>query len=125
MTTFHCDICNQDKTHPDDSCTTGYGENAEGQKVCFDCCGTRDREYMIETGSSVALPLYLTKTDNAWSVGNWPGTLRFRCGVPKKSQHNIAGTRYDVWFTGPDGKTWHGVQYGEWTQIVHCKRTKN
>jgi hypothetical protein len=39
-------------------------------------------------------------------------------------RHNIAGVRYDVWFRGPDGHVWWGVQYGDMTQICHCKRTK-
>ena len=36
---------------------------------------------------------------------------------------DIAGKRLDVWFYGPDGYIWHGVQYGDNTQIVHCKRS--
>ena len=63
--------------------------------------------------------LYLSNGE----VMNWPGTLRFPAHV-RKGRHNIAGSRYDVWFAGPDGFQWHGVQYGDNTQICHCKRTK-
>jgi len=58
------------------------------------------------------------------TLTNWPGTLRFDPHYIKKGRHNIAGTRYDVWFPGPDGHIWHGINYGENTQITHCKRTK-
>lgn len=57
-------------------------------------------------------------------VTNWPGSLSFRTGYIRKGRHNFAGTRYDTWFTGPDEKTWHAVQYGENTQIAHCRRVK-
>lgn len=131
MTTqFHCDRCGQDKTHNEPH-TTGYGVNDAGQKVCFACCAEVDREQMIATGRAC---LYLTYTSpvvlrgnykpigNA-TVSNWPGTLKISATF-RKGRHNIAGTRYDVWFTGPDGKSWHGVQYGENTQICHCRRMK-
>lgn len=123
MSQFRCDDCGQDKTHPEGSCTTGYATDREGKKICFDCCAIRDKASMIENGTSDQLPLYLSKDDKGtWYLGNWPSTLRFRCGNPRKGRHNMARTRYDVWFNGPDGKDWHGVQYGENTQIVHCKR---
>lgn len=54
---------------------------------------------------------------------NWPGSLEFRCWT-RTGNHNIARTRYDVWFYGPDGYIWYGVTYGEDTQLCHCKRTK-
>jgi hypothetical protein len=66
------------------------------------------------------ITLYLTDDGR---VTNWPNSLSFK-GHVSKGRHNIAGTRYDVWFTGPDGHRWHGTQYGDNTQICHCKRTK-
>ena len=35
----------------------------------------------------------------------------------------IAGIRYDCWFRF-EGFWWWGVRYGNNTEIVHCKRTK-
>jgi hypothetical protein len=68
--------------------------------------------------------LYLTtKPDGAAEITNWPGSLRFT-GRYTKGAHNIARTRYDVWFYGPDKTAWYGVQYGENTQIAHCRRVK-
>lgn len=86
---------------------------------------------MVETGRAT---LYLVKTDkthrigldshSVWAITNWPGSLSFPVYGVRKGRHNIAGSRYDCWFNGPDGHVWHAVQYGEWTQIAHCRRTK-
>jgi hypothetical protein len=124
---------------------TGYGYNKQNEPVCYDCCGENDRAEMIATGKAV---LYLTcepaskmrranglpftpetaregsGRKTAGEVTNWPGTLRLKCHT-QAGRHNIAGTRYDCWFTGPDGYEWHGVTYGEDNQLCRCKRTKN
>lgn len=134
--TFTCVDCGQVKPTTDDG-GTGYAVDNEGKgKVCYACCGVRDRKDMIEHGKAT---LYLTmpgkdvdmgvrqgKEIKTGKVGNWPGTLTFtlNSGAVKVSRHNIAGKRYDVWFTGPDGATWHGVTYGDNTQLCHCRRTK-
>lgn len=105
---------------------TGYAETSNGARICYACCAQRDRETMIVEGTSGGLPLYLSQrpADGRWMVGNWPGTLSFPVSYHSKSRHNIATTRYDVWFNGPDGYLWHGSLYGENTLIVHCKRTR-
>ncbi|WP_273457023.1 hypothetical protein [Nevskia ramosa] len=56
-------------------------------------------------------------------VVNWPSSIEFTADV-KVGDHNLSGRRFDAWFKGPDGFVWHGVQYGENTQILHCKRTR-
>lgn len=100
---------------------SNYGRDRSCHKHCIPCCGERDRRSMVKHGRAT---LYLTY-DRSKGVGgeitNWPGNLRFACRV-RIGRHNIAGRRYDAWFTGPDGREWHGVQYGDWTQIIHCKR---
>ena len=117
---------------PHSECTTGYGQDKNGKTFCYACCAENDRKAMIETGKAV---LYLSKTRDAkdfgdgidrseWSITNWPGSLFFPVCEPRKSRHNIARWRYDAWFKGPDGFVWHGVQYGDNTQLCHCKRTK-
>lgn len=95
-----------------------YGTRPDGARVCYKCCAVTDRADMDETGRAT---LYLTHDDAV--VTNWPGTLRFIVRRIRKGRHNIAGTRYDVWFT-VGNRIWHGVQYGDNTQIVHCKRLK-
>ena len=133
-TEFDCTMCKKHFVHTD-NLTTGYGVDKDGNKVCFSCCGYEDKAEMILTGKAV---LYLTKTDEdvplssmglqplkkRYYVTNWPGTYKTHCTYHKKGRHNMAGSRYDVWFTGPDGLPWWGVQYGENTQICHCKRIK-
>lgn len=109
------------------SCTTGCGTTPEGEKICFKCCAVRDQEEMKETGKA---HLYLHGDDpikgirHLTHLTNWPGTLKLHIHRYRFGKHNIARTRTDVWFIGPDGKQWWGVLYGENTQIVHCRRVK-
>lgn len=118
--------CGHDADKQKSDCTTGYGINKHKEKICFECCGIMDEKQMIEDGK---ITLYLThdlKMKDKWgnaTISNWPGTLKF-LGRVKRGHHNIAHNRYDVWFYGPDGKEWHGVQYGDNTQILDCKRNK-
>jgi len=120
---FVCHVCKQTiRVTP--GLTTGYGVDDDDNKICYSCCADQDREWMIAQGK---IHLYLCPVKNStlnWTVKNWPGSLVFPVWAQKKGRHNIAGTRYDVWFSGPDGHRWHGVQYGDQTQICHCKRTK-
>jgi hypothetical protein len=88
--------------------------------ICYACCGEHDRRRMLETGKAT---LYLCQREpGAWVVSNWPSSLVFPVHHKRTGRHNMARRRYDAWFTGPDGKNWHGVQYGDNTQICHCKR---
>lgn len=104
---------------------TGYGQDSNGKKHCYACIAEMDRKTMIETGHSRNLPLYWGKqADGQWWVANWPGSLKFKPLRIHEGKHNIGGTRDDVWFDGPDGHVWHGVQIGQWNQILHAKRTK-
>jgi hypothetical protein len=113
-----CDRCG--KTCVPEGCTPGYGETDDGKRHRVACCAIVDRERMGDTGRAT---LYLTLNGpNGSTVGNWPGTLNFQVGRIKVGRHNIARRRYDVWFAGPNGATWHGVTYGDNTQICHCRR---
>jgi hypothetical protein len=105
--------------------TTGYGVDSGGRKWCYACCAARDKRRMTQTGRAT---LYLVDSQasvgRAFTVQNWSGSLCFPVTYCRKGAHNMARTRYDVWFTGPDGKPWYGVQYGDNTQILHCRRVK-
>jgi hypothetical protein len=116
-----CDFCQEEILINKDSCSTGYALNQHKKKLCYKCCAAFDKANMIEQGKYV---LFLTKKDNHYSISNWPGTLKFKNVFVKVGKHNIAGCRYDAWFNGPDDKKWHGVQYGDNTEIVHVKRIK-
>lgn len=135
---YICDRCKEEIQPIEANAMFGnYGTNANGDKHCYPCCGARDREYMISNGK---ITLYLSSSPNPnytglgtmgnqhkqlWTVTNWPNSLRFSVvRPPKRSWHNIARNRYDVWFNGPDGLVWWGVQYGDMTQLCHCKRTR-
>lgn len=117
--TFQCSICKMERALQN-SGGTGYGTDKDGQKVCYECCGKQDAQRMRETGKAV---MYLGRRGEGQEVLNWPGSLRLPVQGTKTGRHNIAGKRYDVWFQF-EGQAWHGVQYGDFTQICHCKRVK-
>jgi hypothetical protein len=57
-------------------------------------------------------------------ASNWPGSLKLRIGgAVRHSQNNWGAHRVDVWFTGPDGRPWWGVNIGD-NQILRCRRIK-
>jgi hypothetical protein len=129
---FTCSVCRKPIEPPANTCTTGYGLDRRHRKVCYTCCGERDKADMRQTGRAT---LYLTKKDKemfvapnlkgklpVWTLTNWPGTLSIEPFNIRFGRHNIAGQRYDVWFNF-EGKTWHGVRYGDNTELCHCRRT--
>lgn len=112
--------------------TTGYGrwkneETGEWQTFCYACGAEKERDWMIVKGKTI---LYLVQhNDGTCEITDWPGELRFRVLSLRKGRHNIARVRYDVWFHGPDeyggySAMWWGVQYGDNTQLCHCKRIR-
>lgn len=122
---FTCSVCGNEKPIQREG-GTGYGRNDKNELICYDCCAITDRADMAKSGTAI---LYDGFRENGRHVTNWPGTLAFKVGSSSISRHNIAGVRYDMWFNGPKedgalGTTWHGVRYGDNTQIVHCKRSK-
>ena len=102
---------------PHSDITRGYGIDKHGHKHCYQCCADNDLAEMIKTGRAT---LYLTDKE----ITNWPGSLRFAVEYRKTGHHNIARKRYDAWFS-VNGEHWHGVQYGDMTQIIHCRRIKH
>ncbi len=98
-----------------------YGYGKDDKVVCYECCAVQDKNFMKEHGKIV---MYLTGKDNKKEVTNWPGTLRIAVNGSKEGRHNMAGIRYDVWFNF-DGFIWHGVQYGNNTQLCYCRKTKD
>jgi hypothetical protein len=98
---------------------TGYAVDRGRNKVCYECCGEHDRQELRGMTEGAGIILYLVNHDS--EVTNWPGTLRIKVAERRKGKHNIARKRVDVGFTF-EGRRFHGVQYGENTQICHVKR---
>jgi len=120
MNTFTCFTCGKTITN-DRPHITGYGIDKDNNKICYTCCANDDRQQMRDTGK---ITLYLTGTPSqGFKLTNWPGSFEIRPTSYHLGRHNIARTRTDVWFVF-DGYWWHGVQYGEFTQLCHCKKTK-
>ena len=98
--------------------TRGYGTDPiTGKTYCYACCAERDKQYMRDHGEIV---LYLCGEPGAYRLTNWPGTLIARPWRVRIGRHNMVGKRYDVWFTF-ENRRWHGVQYGDNTQLCHCR----
>lgn len=103
--------------HPDAPTKLARDDTLERSPAfCYVCCGKRDEKQMIEDGH---ITLYLANG----MVTNWPNTLQFKPHAIRAGSHNIGRYRHDVWFTGPDGFIWHGINIGD-SQILRCKRTK-
>ena len=125
-----CFDCGKELPKPSpEAITTGYGLDADDHKICYACCAIRDQADMDETGRAT---LYLSvRQDRStlevrcydYKVTNWPNSLSYSATV-RKGKHNVAGTRHDAWFVDHKGRRWHGVQYGENTQLCRCQRLK-
>ena len=123
---FTCASCKQSVPFPIDpsgayTCGTGYGVTGPaGQEsmICFACCGKADESEMLQTGKAT---LYISGR----TVTNWPGTLKLPATHVRTNRHSggFGSQRKDVWFTGPDGKQWHGINRGD-NDILRCKRLK-
>lgn len=100
--------------------TSGYGIDKNGKKHCYVCCAERDKRQMRDDGR---ITLYLVKRGEEYVLTNWPASFEIPLYHVRKGRHNIARARYDFWFSF-EGTPWHGVQYGENTDIAHCRRVK-
>jgi hypothetical protein len=142
--TFKCHECGETKPVLKEA-VTGYGIDKDDNKVCYACCGKQDHEHM-EKGLPICLYLsgdirpgqedrtvgqtqlwnpgmQRTEWVPKWILSNWPGSLEIPIYMVKVGRHNIARVRYDIWFRFA-GHNWHGVMYGNDTQICHCKTIK-
>ena len=117
---MQCSRCGQEIVNPSNSFGTGYAKDKDGRMFCYACCGKLDKEHMLKHGVII---LYLTRKDGQDIVCNWPNTLSFPA-VVTQGKHNIAGTQAHAYFIGPDGKLWHGRQYGRGSELCRCKRLK-
>lgn len=115
---FTCSQCNEHKTYESDF-TTGYGTDKDGNKVCYECCAKNDIEQLgnLKKGEKVCHYLDTTKK----KITNWPGSMVLPVSYIRTGRHNIAGKRYDTWFTLGQFN-YHAVQYGDNTQICHIKK---
>lgn len=123
--TFICSQCGKTKAKDATSCGTGYGTNAKGDKICYQCIGENDTRDFEGAQVGQKFTMYLTKNSVTGEneVTNWPGSFRAQVQRLHTGKHNIAGKRYDAYFK-VRGNQFHGVTYGDNTQICHVKRIK-
>lgn len=115
---FICFQCGLNKIHESDF-STGYGTDKSGHKICFDCCGLNDAKVLENLKPKEKFCLYW----NGKQVTNWPVTLAINPHYVTKGKHNLARTRETVYFTFA-GRKFMGIQYGEYTQVLHIKLVK-
>lgn len=116
MTHFTCYVCKA-KKFSSDTISTGYGIDRSNHKICYSCCAEQDKKDMKKYGR---IALYLNSVKQV--ITNWPNSLHFSCTV-SEGKHNIAGIRRDAWFRF-NGYVWHGTQYGNFSDLIYCKQTK-
>jgi hypothetical protein len=113
-----CSRC-QGPILPSAGAGTGYAIDEAGALVCYACAAKEEEKFMREYGR---IALYLVGKVGEFEVVNWSGTFRIPVKHSKRGEHNFAGTRRDVWFNF-GGYEWHGVQYGEHSELCHCAKT--
>lgn len=135
--TFACSVCgaHRDLNTSGEGCGTGYGRTAADAFVCYPCGAEQTREDLIAKGKGT---LYLTLprredrrryragdvlAPGIASLTDWTGKLSTPALWCTVGDHNIARVRYDVRFRLA-GEDWHGVTYGDDTQICHVRRLK-
>ena len=94
--------------------SSGHGTK-EGTMYCYSCCAEQDKESLRQGENT----LYLSKG----KLTNWPASLVIEPTKIKEGKHNIARIRRDVWFTF-EGKNFHGVQYGDSSELCRVKALK-
>jgi len=119
QTNEKCIICKN--TFVPDTITPEYGIDNHGHKICFVCCGKIDMKRFKTAKVGDKDYLYYNHETN--TISNFPGTFKIAGGCHTHGKHNIARTRIDIWFKVGDTH-FHGVQYGENTQILHTKCVK-
>lgn len=122
MEKVYCSKCG--KECKPDGISTGYGVMPKtGEKVCYSCCGELDKQQLLNAKPGDKFYLYLTRDNKGgYYVSNWPGSFK----IPVCSRigyHNIAGDRYDFWFSVGNRK-FHGVMYGNNTEVAHIRCLK-
>ena len=116
MRCFHCE---QEISPPGEGhCGTGYARDKDDHVICYACCAWLDVFAMLAckpgerfTGAA----LYVTSGDgSAWSVTNWPGTLKMWVTGEGGTSHvpfTFRGKKRRVYFVGPHGSSWSGTFY--------------
>ena len=124
---FKCDHCERTLTAYKGE--TGYVQFPDTkEKMCYDCLGKRDVNTMFR-GERCIMYFHMGNASSREGViepakvTNWPRTVVFTPFEYTVSHHNIAGTRVDAWWTGPDGARWHGYSIGD-SELMRCNRRK-
>ena len=127
-------FCDEEKAWVSCAMSEGYARKSSNfsHKICYKCCAKLD---MAEMDRERKITLYLsykvekppqqrsifTSDLKDAHVSNWPGTLKYPCTV-SKSRTPKGKSKYEATFKDHRGFLWHGVLYGEDSQLIKCKR---
>ena len=101
----------------------GYAVERDGNRYCFKCAAKREAQVLRELAVGESIHLYLVVRNGEWCVQNFTGLLSIPIYYIKAGRHNFAGIRHDFWVEYHDN-IYHGVVYGEDTQLARVKRIK-
>ena len=102
----------------------GYGKDRDGNIVCYDCAGKMDADTLESLKPGEWMDLYLVNdVDGNYWVQNWPGSLKFNIYPPPHWQAQSFRNWYDIWFFFRNNR-YHGVKYGNNTEIVHIQKVR-
>lgn len=97
------------------------GVTAEQERMHNENLAAADLKATAERGAGL---FYLVGNKReGYRVQQWTGAWSTPAYV-SEGRHNIAGVQRSVCFRGPDGKAWHGRQYGNNGQNFNGKRSK-
>ena len=124
-TTTRIECCKCGKPCKPSGISAGYAVDKDGNHYCYTCSSKHEEQTLRELPIGGKTYLYLTfdKENCRWKLQNWTGLLSIPIYSVKRGRHNFAGNRYDFWFVY-HGNTYHGVQYGDNTEVATVTRIK-
>ena len=122
--TVTCSVCGLDVKTAAGDLFARHGKTAGGDSVCLECMTRVEGEWLANMPEGARFCLYLSdRRGRPAEVTNWLGTVRYPVASYRYGQHNMARSRWDVWFTLPSGRRVWGVNIGD-NQILRCRVLK-
>lgn len=97
---------------------SGYGETADGRRLCYDCCNAAERA-AFETADTFCAYL----SGDGAAVTTWPGGRLATVTYKRRHSGGFGGEWWAVDATAPDGSKWHGRGGGP-GMFLRLKRRK-
>jgi len=109
-----CSVCGKEVIPEEFS--SGYGEDKNGNKICYSCCAELDKKELRENGK---LRGYFYNNE----FTNWPGSFKIPITYYKKSVNNFGAIRTDFWLTW-EGNHYYGRHVGNYSNLATIRKIK-